>query len=124
MAVQQYRKAISVSDIFRDIFLAFIRVHLLHHAAEAPVYGLEMIEELRRHGYEVGPGTLYPIFHGLERAGFLISEPVQVGGKIRKYYRITDAGREALARLRPKIRELVDEVLREDGSSDESGTHS
>ena len=104
-------------DIFRDIFLAFIRVHLLHHAAEAPVYGLEMIEELRSHGYEVGPGTLYPIFHGLERAGLLVSEPVRVSGKIRKYYRITDAGREALVRLRPKIRELVGEVLQEDETS-------
>lgn len=107
-----------MADIFRDIFLAFIRVHLLDHAAEAPVYGLEMIEELRRHGYEVGPGTLYPIFHGLVRAGFLVCEPVQVGGKIRKYYRITGAGREALVLLRPKIRELVGEVLRDEAVQD------
>ena len=54
-----------MSDIFRDIFLAFVRVHLLHHAAEGPIYGVEMIEELARHGYELSPGTLYPIFHGL-----------------------------------------------------------
>src|SRR5216684_3882126 len=100
-----------MSDIFRDIFLAFVRVHLLYHAAEGPIYGLEMIEELRRHGYELSPGTLYPIFHGMERAGYLTCERRIVNGKIRKYYQITDAGREALARLRPKIRELVDEVL-------------
>ncbi len=99
-----------MADIFRDIFLAFVRVHLLHHAAAGPVYGLEMIEELARHGYEIGPGTLYPIFHELERAGYLWCEPETVNGKVRKYYRITGAGREALARLRPKIRELVGEV--------------
>jgi DNA-binding PadR family transcriptional regulator len=103
-----------MDDIFRDIFLAFVRVHLLHHAAEAPIYGVEMIEELARHGYEIGPGTLYPIFHGLERAGYLTCEPETVNGKVRKYYQITDAGREALARLRPKIRELVHEVMKED----------
>lgn len=101
-------------DIFRDIFLAFVRVHILHHAEEGPVYGLEMIEELGRHGYEIGPGTLYPIFHGLERAGYLTSERERVKGKVRKYYRITSAGSEALARLQPKIRELVGEVLKQD----------
>jgi DNA-binding PadR family transcriptional regulator len=101
-----------MADIFRDIFLAFVRVHLLHHAAEAPIYGLEMIEELARHGYEIGPGTLYPIFHELERAGYLLSEPETVNGKVRKYYRITSEGRDALQRLRAKIRELTHEVVR------------
>jgi PadR family transcriptional regulator PadR len=70
-----------------------------------------MIEELARHGYDLSPGTLYPIFHSLEAAGLLSCEPRAVNGKVRKYYRITDAGRQALAELRPKIRELVDEVL-------------
>ena len=101
-------------DIFRDIFLAFVRVHLLHHAEEGPIYGLEMIQELARHGYDMSPGTLYPIFHSLEEAGYLISEQQTVQGKIRKYYRITDEGRKALALLRPKVRELVQEVLHEE----------
>ena len=105
-------------DIFRDIFLAFVRVHLLHHAAEAPIYGLEMIHELARHGYDLSPGTLYPILHALEEAGLLVSEQETVQGKIRKYYRITDEGREALALLRPKVRELVNEVLPDKEATD------
>jgi PadR family transcriptional regulator, regulatory protein PadR len=100
-----------MSDIFRDIFLAFVRVHLLHHAAEGPIYGLQMIEELARHGYALSPGTLYPVFHSLEAAGYLAGDHQTVNGKVRKYYRITSMGREALARPRPKVRELVDEVL-------------
>jgi DNA-binding PadR family transcriptional regulator len=100
-----------MSDIFREIFLSFVRVHILHHAAEGPVYGLEMIQELARHGYDLSPGTLYPVFHSLEKAGYLVSEPQKVQGKIRKYYRITQAGQEALTLLRPKIQELVSEVL-------------
>jgi PadR family transcriptional regulator, regulatory protein PadR len=99
-----------VDDIHRSIFLAFVRVHVLHHGAEAPVYGLEMIDELRRHGYEIGPGTLYPIFHELEKAGFLRCSPETVNGKVRKYYVATDEGREGLRRLRDKIRELSHEV--------------
>lgn len=101
-----------MDDLFRHVFLAFVRVHLLHHAAEAPIYGVEMIDELARHGYTLSPGTLYPILHGLERAGYLTSERRNVGGKIRKYYGITDTGRLALQQVQPKLAELVGEVMR------------
>jgi DNA-binding PadR family transcriptional regulator len=110
-----------VDDIFRDIFLAFVRVHLLHHAAQAPIYGLEMIEELGRQGYEIGPGTLYPVLHELERAGYLACRSSAVTGKVRKYYTATPAGRAALALLRPKIRELVEEVLGQSAASNARG---
>jgi PadR family transcriptional regulator, regulatory protein PadR len=56
-------------DMLRQFFLGFIKVHILHHAAEEPVYGLALIVELRRHGYELSPGTLYPVLHQLEEAG-------------------------------------------------------
>ena len=97
--------------MLRDIFLAFIRVHLLHHAAAERIYRLEMIEELRRHGYEMSPGTLYPILHGLEERGYLRSEQELANGKVRKYYRATAAGRKSLEQLKSKIRELEHEVL-------------
>jgi len=101
------------NKITRDLFLAFVRVHILHHAAEEAIFGLEMIEELRRHGYAISPGTLYPILHGLESAGCLRSRQEVVNGKLRKYYVATANGRRALAEVRKKIRELVDEVLDE-----------
>lgn len=101
--------------LLRDVLLGFIKVHILHHAAQSPVYGLALIEELRRHGYELSPGTLYPILHGLHEAGYLSISSRVVGGKVRKYYTITPRGREALAELRPKIGELVSEVLQGEG---------
>src|SRR5688572_28747359 len=102
-----------VDALVRSIFLAFVRVHLLHHAAEAPIYGVEMIEELARHGYQIGPGTMYPTLHALKAKGYLDEEKRVIGGKVRKYYRITSRGRDALSLLRPKVRELVGEVLEE-----------
>jgi len=98
-------------SVTRDFFLGFIKVHILHHAAEEPVYGLEMIEELRRHGYELSPGTLYPMLHSLAEAGYLSKEERLVNGKVRKYYHITDAGRDILTSAKHSIRELVNEVL-------------
>jgi len=99
--------------VLRDAFLGFMRIHVLHHAAEAPIYGLEMIEELRRHGYAIGPGTLYPLLHTLEDAGLLRSHVELVAGKNRKYYRTTRSGDTLLVKLRQQIRELVHEVAHE-----------
>lgn len=102
--------------MLRDFFLGFIKIHILHHAAHEPIYGVAIIEELHRHGYELSPGTLYPILHSMEQSGYLEQHPETVQGKVRKYYTITDQGREALREAKQKIRELVDEVM---GDSDE-----
>lgn len=95
----------------RKFFLGFVRVHLLYHASKEDIYGVEMIDELRRHGYNISPGTLYPILHSLEKEEFLISKPKNVKGKIRKYYRITKNGKKILKDARKKIQELIDEVM-------------
>ena len=101
--------------MLRDFFLGFVKIHILHHAAQEPVYGLALIQELGRHGYELGPGTLYPILHSMEKAGYLSREDRVVGGKVRKYYAITDEGHAALAETREKIAELVHEVVEGQG---------
>ena len=97
--------------MLRDFFLGFIKVHILHHAEQEPVYGLALIQELQRHGYELSPGTLYPILHRLEAQGYLVAEERVVSGKVRKYYASTSAGSQILVEVRHKMRELVDEVL-------------
>ena len=97
--------------IIRDVFLAFVRVHVLHHAAKERIFGLEMMEELKRHGYAMSAGTLYPLLHTLEQSGALISTQSVVDGKVRRYYRTTKPGDALLRELRTKIKELIDEVL-------------
>jgi DNA-binding PadR family transcriptional regulator len=98
-------------DMLREFFLGFIKIHILHHAGEEPVYGLALIAELRRHGYELSPGTLYPVLHHLEKAGHLRRLNRVVNGKVRKYYVVTPRGGQALAQAREKISELVGEIL-------------
>jgi DNA-binding PadR family transcriptional regulator len=98
-------------NIFRETFLGFIRVHLLHHAAKERIFGTEMIEELAHHGYEMSPGTLYPILHVMEAAGYLSSGQENVAGKMRRYYAITPEGSVVLEQLKQKVRELTEEVL-------------
>lgn len=101
----------SDNKMLRDFFLGFVKVHVLHHASRGPVYGVWFIEELARHDYHLSPGTLYPLLHNLEAAGYLRREDRVVEGKVRKYYEITPLGSQALSEARSKIQELVDEIM-------------
>ena len=57
--------------ITRDFFLGFIKLHMLYHSKKEEIYGQKFRNELARHGYEISFGTLYPIFHKLEKSGYL-----------------------------------------------------
>lgn len=96
--------------ILRKFFLGFIQIHILHHAKKDPFYGSWMIEELSEHGYDISPGTLYPLLHSMESTGLLEKDEKLVDGKIRKYYKITDQGVEVLDEARKKAYELFKEI--------------
>jgi PadR family transcriptional regulator PadR len=98
-------------DDDRDLYSGLIRLHVLHHAVEEPIFGLGMLEELARHGYRISPGTLYPILHGLEKKGYLRSTTQRNGKSLRKLYRATAAGRDALESAKSKVRELFSELM-------------
>jgi len=98
-------------DLLRHFFGGFVRMHVLYHAAQEPVWGVAIMAELKRHGYRLTAGTLYPVLHQLEAAGYLTAQTAVVSGKRRKNYRITKAGRKLLNDARGKLRELVSEVL-------------
>ncbi len=97
-------------SLSRDLFLGFVKLHILYHAGREPVYGLWLINELSTHGYRLSPGTLYPILHALAQDGLLSREKRVVEGKTRKYYRLTPRGRAALKDGISKARQLLHEV--------------
>jgi PadR family transcriptional regulator PadR len=95
----------------RDLYSGLIRLHVLHHATEEPIFGLGMIEELARHGYRISPGSLYPLLHSLEQKGYLRSKEQRNGKSLRKVYRATPRGRRALSAAKGKVRELFQELI-------------
>ncbi|HUV68156.1 MAG TPA: PadR family transcriptional regulator [Terracidiphilus sp.] len=94
----------------RELYYGLIRIHVLVHASHESIFGLAMMHELEHHGYRIGPGTLYPLLHGLERSGLLKSRLDQVGGHRRRVYKITSAGRKALEKVTAKVDELHHEL--------------
>ncbi|MGN6818315.1 MAG: PadR family transcriptional regulator [Sphingomonas sp.] len=95
----------------RELLSGFVRLHILLHAADAPVYGAWIIEELAHHGYRLSAGTLYPMLHALENKGYLISEEERHGRSVRRLYRATDLGREGLRVAERQARELFGELV-------------
>jgi PadR family transcriptional regulator PadR len=98
----------------RDLYSGLIRLHVLHHAVQEPIFGLGMIEELARHGYKISAGSLYPILQKLEQKGYLRSSEVRNGKSRRIVYRATPLGRRALVAAKNKVRELFQELIEEE----------
>jgi PadR family transcriptional regulator, regulatory protein PadR len=105
----------SLPDIVtREILLSFWKVHILHHAAEQPIYGQWIADELRRHGYNISPGTLYPLLRRMEKNGWLkCIQPRNSSRNARKEYRLTKDGANILTLLRTQVEELYREVIEE-----------
>lgn len=101
-----------VKTAMREILLGFWKAHILHHADEGPVVGHWMLQELRRHGYDVSPGTMYPLLQRMERNGWLRSEvETGAGPRARRSYFLTPTGRDVLAMIRSQVEELHDELV-------------
>ena len=107
------------TELIHDFFSGFIRIHILTHTALRPYYGQELKEELETHGYHISYGSLYPLLAQLQKKGLLNREDVNVGGKIRKYYRITPEGTDVLNESRHKLRELTRELLIDNNRGDQ-----
>ena len=84
----------------KDLYGGLIRLHILHHAAEEPVFGLPP---------EPG-GQLRPVA-GLEKKGYLTSRHERTGRRERRVYDITEQGRTALADAKTKVKELFGELV-------------
>lgn len=99
---------------------------VLKMMVEEPKYGYQIIQEIREKSdqiFSLKDGTLYPVLYRLEEEGFVVSEWSEAEGKQvpRKYYRITDAGREALIQIQNVWKNIsagVEKIM--EGDRDES----
>ena len=105
-------------DPLRQMFTGFVRLHILYHADKEPICGVEIMEELRHHGYKLGPGTLYPILHHLHEGGYLKRQETVVYGKRRKNFRITPRGKKLLDEANKEIKSIsAKEAIAKQGDS-------
>jgi PadR family transcriptional regulator, regulatory protein PadR len=102
-------------SINKDLVAASSTPLVLAILAEGDSYGyaiLRRVRELSGGALEWTDGMLYPVLHRLERSGLIESRWESAeSGRRRKYYRLTEAGREQLADERRQWR-TVDQALR------------
>jgi PadR family transcriptional regulator, regulatory protein PadR len=109
----------SVRKFQKELSAGIVSLALLALMAntEMPLYGYQIAKELESYGggLPVKQGTLYPVLRSLEAGGLLTSEvEPSVTGPPRRYYSVTEEGRQAIGLWREswiKTREFVDAVL-------------
>ena len=88
---------------------------LLSLLDEEACYGLEILERLRSDaGLQLAEGAVYPLLHRLDKSGWTAAEwrLDPQNGRPRKYYAITDAGREELRAQRASWSEMSSRLTR------------
>ena len=103
-----------MTDSLRDLYLGFVRVHILYDASHKPAYDKWLIEELAQHGYKLSPSRLRSILQGLEESKLLSSY-----GKVRRCYKATAAGRRVLKAAQT----MVGEFMQRDPSTTKDSFH-
>jgi PadR family transcriptional regulator PadR len=105
------------SDVFgselrrRDVFPLLV----LHLVAQEPAYGnrlIEDIEEITQGVITVNPNTMYPLLRELESKGRIEGRWEHPDRRTRRFYSITDAGREEYERLRDELGPFLDSMIR------------
>ena len=69
-------------------------------------YGYKIIKDMAPY-IELSESTLYTILKRLESAQMLTVRTVEHGGRLRKYYHITDKGRERIEEFKSEWREVM-----------------
>lgn len=98
-------------QISQAFWQGMVKLVVLHQAGLAPLYGGRLSKYLRNQGYDISPGSLYPMLHGLEKMAFLRSRIKIFKGRVRKYYELTPEGRACLEILRQELGGIVREVI-------------
>lgn len=75
--------------------------------AKSELYATDILNKLKGYQLLVVEGTIYPLLSRLKEAGFLSYNWVESKeGPPRKYYKLTDKGREVLKQLSTNYQEL------------------
>ena len=69
-------------------------------------YGYKIIKDLKPY-VELSESTLYTILKRLEAASMLTTRTAEHDGRLRKYYRITDAGHRRIEEFKREWKEVI-----------------
>ena len=95
-----YRREL-LKGILKPIILKLLSEH-------DKMYGYEIVQHVKKlsgNKILIKEGSLYPALHALTKEGYLTTEQVMIGNRVRKYYRLTKNGK---GQVKPAMAELLD----------------
>ena len=95
----------------RDLFPLLV----LHMIEREPAYGnrwIEGIAAMTDGVISANPNTIYPLLRDLESRGLIVGEWEHPDRRTRRFYSITEAGREEHSRLLAELEPFLDSVIR------------
>lgn len=109
--LRKFRKELNAGTV------SLVLLAILDRSSE-PLYGYQIAKQIEggwQQGTPIKQGTLYPVLRSMEENGLLASrvEP-SVSGPPRKYYSITERGRDVLGEWKQtwsQTRDFVDATL-------------
>ncbi|MFH1404025.1 MAG: PadR family transcriptional regulator [Candidatus Altiarchaeota archaeon] len=86
-------------------------IYILSLMKDEPLYAYEIKERIEdKYGFEIGKVTAYMVLYRLEYEGYVETEWRVIENRQRKYYRITESGRETLDEGVKYVKGLAEEL--------------
>jgi PadR family transcriptional regulator, regulatory protein PadR len=95
----------------RELYSGLIRLHVLHHAVEGPIFGLGMIEELARHGYRISPRASIRSSRGLRKKGASDRLSSGMASRSAEFIEPLRSARRCWQASKSKVYELFHELI-------------
>lgn len=95
-----------LEKILQELRRGTIPIAVLSQLSE-PKYGYSLVKTLSDKGIDVEPGTLYPLLRRYEKQGLLISKWDTEETRPRKYYLLSEMGREVYEEAVKEWRRII-----------------
>ena len=106
------------APLFQGFIRGMLPLYILMLLKNTSLHGtviMKSIFEMSGHSWKPSPGSVYPVLRRLEKEGLIAGRWRRSQGAPQRVYRLTDAGHEAVPKLRTKLlaqlkqaRELID----------------
>jgi PadR family transcriptional regulator PadR len=108
-------KGLPLDNTEKQFKKGILELVILKLLAQKEMYGYELVAELNRRGtsFNIREGTLYPILYRLEDDGLMETrwEQAAYRGQPKKYYSVTEKGRQVMADSYAKWKAIATDVM-------------
>ncbi len=110
--IKMYLKNMYISNMYsKELTKGTLKPIILKLLSQSDkMYGYEItqkVKDITKGKIDISEGALYPILHKLEKDNVLTTEKVFIGKRVRKYYSVTNSGKQVIAEQTNQINDFI-----------------